>query len=67
MSYDIVLAISGNPIKNGTAIASCSFAGEYQTLNTSVYNKPIIEDIQNKYDERFDDITYYTIGSGTVS
>ena len=30
-----------------------------------VYNKPVIGDIENKYDERFDDITYYTIGSGT--
>ena len=61
MAYDIQTAISGSPIKNGTAIVSTTFTGEYSTLDTSVKNNPIITDIENKYDNRLDDIVYYSI------
>lgn len=59
MAIDIVLAISGQPIKNGTSIVSCSRTGEYSTINTYVNNKPTIDTIDNKYDTRFDDPSYY--------
>lgn len=58
---DIIEAISANDIKNGTLIV-----GVYPTasgvgiLNIYVKNTPIITDIENKYDQRFDDPTYYT-------
>ena len=58
---DIIEAISTNNIKNGTLVV-----GVYPTasgigiLNTYVKNTPIITDIEDKYDERFDDPTYYT-------
>jgi len=60
MANDINKAISANPIKNGATIASCDQLGNTQLLNTYVSNTPTISDIQSKYDERFDDPTYYT-------
>ena len=66
MANDIQAAVSGVVVKNGTAIVSTTFTGEYSTLDTYVKNTPTISDIENKYDDRFDDISYYTIGSGTL-
>ena len=59
MANDITKAISANPLKNGTALVSCTITGEYSSLNTYVQNTPTITDIQSKYDERFDDPAYY--------
>ena len=66
MANDIQAAVSGVVVKNGTAVVSTTFTGQYSTLDTYVKNTPTISDIENKYDNRFDDITYYTIGSGTI-
>lgn len=63
MANDIGLAKLDTPIKHGTlVVATSAVTGSFQFNNLTVYNKPIINDIQSKYDERFDDITYYTIG-----
>lgn len=59
MANDINKAISANVIKNGTSIVSCSRTGEYSVLDTYVKNTPTISDIENKYDNRFDDPAYY--------
>lgn len=66
MANDISKAISANLIKNGTVLVSCTRTGEYSVLNTSVKNTPAITDIENKYDNRFDEITYYTVGNGNI-
>jgi hypothetical protein len=67
MANDIQKSISANPIKNGTSVVSCTFTGEYGTLDTYVSNIPTITDIQDKYDNRFDDPSYYYgIGDGTL-
>lgn len=67
MANDITTAVSSNPIKNGTALVSCTKTGEYSVLNTYVKNTPTISDIQSKYDDRFDDPSYYYgIGNNTV-
>lgn len=66
MANDIQAAISGVVVKNGTSVVTCSWTGEYSTLNTAVLNTPTIADIENKYDNRFEDVTYYTIGSGNI-
>lgn len=65
MANDINKAILANPIKNGTTLVSCTKTGEYSTLESYVKNSPTITDIQNKYDDRFDDPSYY-YGSGGV-
>jgi len=66
MANDINKAITANNIKNGSSVVTCSRTGEYSVLNTSVKNTPTISDIESKYDNRFDDVTYYTIGTSTI-
>jgi hypothetical protein len=44
---------STTTIKNGSVVVSCSVAGEYSTLDTSVSNLPAISDIDDKYGYRF--------------
>lgn len=60
MANDIQAAISGVVVKNGTVVVSTTFTGEYSTLDTYVKNTPTINDIENKYDNRFDDPRYYS-------
>lgn len=59
MANDIQLSISGNIIKNGSVIVSCSPLGTYSSMEDEALNTPVISDIQDKYDERFDDPRYY--------
>jgi hypothetical protein len=66
MANDINKAISANPLKNGTTVVTCLNTGEYSTLDTYVKNTPTISDIEDKYEDRFDDTTYYTIGSSGI-
>jgi hypothetical protein len=67
MSNDIGLSKNDQNIKHGTlVIATSPFTNSFQYQNVNVYNKPVIGDIENKYDNKFDDITYYTIGSGVL-
>jgi|688.fasta_scaffold332109_2 hypothetical protein len=60
MATDIQAAVSGNPVKNGTLIDTCTFTGQYSTLDTYVNNNPTISDIESKYDGRFDEPRYYS-------
>lgn len=69
MANDIEKAIDSNPIKNGTLLVSTKRTGptEEDKLDTYVMNTPTITDIENKYDERFDDPSYYYgIGNETL-
>ena len=60
MANDVMVAISGQLIKNGTLLVSCTRTGEYSVSNTYVKNTPTISDIESKYDTRFDDPRYYS-------
>ena len=65
MANDITLANSGEAIKHGTVvIASSPFTDSFQYQNSNVYNKPVIADIEAKYDNRFDDPSYYFGSNG---
>lgn len=61
MANDISKIITANPIKNGTTVVSCKTTGlsNKDLLNTYVKNTPTITDIESKYDNRFDDPSYY--------
>jgi hypothetical protein len=59
MANDIIVAISGNDIKNGSCIVFTNKLGDSKSLDTYVNNTPAIGDIENKYDNRFDDPSYY--------
>lgn len=63
MANDIQAAVSGNPVKNGSAVVTTTFTGEFSVLDTYVKNTPIISSIENKYDNRLDDIVYYSIAT----
>jgi hypothetical protein len=64
MANDIVLAVSGLPIKNGSTVVTCSAAGEYAVIDTEALLTPVIDTIEDKYTDRFDDPSYY-YGNGT--
>lgn len=67
MAADIIRANSSNPIKNGTLIVTTTFTGYYSKSDLYVKNTPTISDIENKFDDRFDDPSYYYgIGNETV-
>lgn len=69
MANDITKAISENNIKNGTIIVGCPVTGNTTGLknDVSVYTKPNIADIEAKYDDRFDDPSYYYgVGDSTI-
>jgi hypothetical protein len=68
MANDVQKSILANPIKNGTIIVSTQPTGPTakDKINTYVSNKPVIADIEAKYDGRFDDPSYYGGISGTV-
>jgi hypothetical protein len=59
---DIAEAVSANEIKNGTVVVTVYPTGPTASNNNnnSVYNKPVIADIENKYADKFDDLTYYS-------
>lgn len=61
MANDINKAIVSNNIKNGTMVVSCKITGlsNKDIYNAYVKNTPTINDIENKYDNRFDDPAYY--------
>jgi hypothetical protein len=59
MAADITKAKNSNPIKNGTLVTTTSVPGFYSQSDLYVKNTPTISDIQTKYDERFDDPSYY--------
>lgn len=67
MANDITKAISANPLKNGTMLVQCKVTGfsVSDIYDTYVSNLPSITDIQSKYDDRFDNPSYY-YGSNNV-
>lgn len=65
MANDIAKIISSENIKNGTGV-SCYSKTNFIKTNNYISNKPTIEDIQNKYDTRFDDVGYYFLGNNTI-
>lgn len=59
MSNDINLAKHASSIHNGTLITSCSPTGKFSLSYNSSVTRPIISDIESKYDIRFDNPSYY--------
>lgn len=59
MAKDIKKIISGNDIREGTAIVGCPKAvttqAQCKSTESTVTNQPPIEEIETKYKKRFDD------------
>jgi hypothetical protein len=68
MKIDIIRIDNTKGINNTNAVLSTSVTGRSSTLSVRP-NYPgdlTIENIQNKFSEKFDDVTYYTIGINTL-
>lgn len=59
MAADIIRAKTDQNIKNGTLVVTTTFTGYYSKSDVYVNNTPTISDIENKFDNRFDDPSYY--------
>ena len=60
MANDIQKIIVSNDIKNGTIVVSTKPTGPTaKDKNNTYISNPVIADIEAKYDDRFDDPTYY--------
>lgn len=73
MPNDITKAVSANDIRNGSVVCTCPVSGNFITDNSGDQgdgktpdqsrdkkNDPSLAEIQDKFDERFDDVQYYT-------
>lgn len=52
--------------KNATCVAYCQRTGEYSYLNAIYETSISYTGLENKYINRFDDVTYYTIGTSGI-
>ena len=50
--------------KNATTVVYCQNTGEYQNLNATYETSLGYTALENRYTNRFDDVTYYTAGNG---
>lgn len=66
MANDITKSINTNTIKNGTLLVSCTRTGQYSTIDTYVSNIPSLASIESKYNDRFDDPSYYYGNGGLI-
>ena len=67
MSNDIDVAVSNQPIKNGSIVMSTTVTGESTINDLYANNTPVIGDIEDKYDNRFyNGIFVNIIGSGII-
>jgi hypothetical protein len=66
MANDIILAISANEIRNGSVISNCRPNGSFFVRSERAVTKPLISEIESKYDDRFDNPSYYYGGGGGV-
>lgn len=58
----VELAVSGQPIKNGTILVNNTKPNPSatNTIDSYVVNTPVKSSIDTKYDPRFDDPRYYS-------
>lgn len=65
---DITTATNVLAINNKRAICSAMPTGAVakRLIRPNLPVNLTIENIENKYDEKFDDITYYTLGNTTI-
>lgn len=52
--------------KNATCVIFCQRTGEFQKLDSEFETSLSYNFLENKYTNRFDKITYYTLGGQTV-
>lgn len=53
MNNEAAYAKNNQPIKNGTAVVTCTKTGNYSINNLSVTNLPTLDSFQTKWNGRF--------------
>lgn len=52
--------------KTGTIVVSCQRTGTFNTIDPTYEKHITYDDIESLYTSRFDNITYYTIGTNVI-
>ena len=67
-TVDVVTNIvSGNEAqKTGTVVVCCQRTGVFKTINPTYEKNISYNTLESRYTNRFDDVTYYTIGNNTI-
>lgn len=52
--------------KTGTVVTYCQRTGEFNTVDPTYEKSITYNTLESKYGNRFDDVTYYTIGTATI-
>lgn len=59
--------VSGNDNqKTGTTVVYCQRTGTFNTINPTYEKNVTYNTLESSYANRFDDVTYYTIGTSTI-
>jgi hypothetical protein len=67
-TIDVVTNIvSGNESqKTGTVVVSCQNTGTFDTIDPTYEKHITYNTLESLYGDRFDDVTYYTVGTSTI-
>lgn len=59
--------VSGNDYqKTGTVVVFCQRTGTFNTIDPTYEKNVTYNTLESLYGDRFDDVTYYTIGTSTI-
>ncbi len=67
-TVDVVTnVVSGNEAqKTGTVVVCCQRTGTFNTINPTYEKNVTYNTLESRYTNRFDDVTYYTIGTNII-
>ena len=67
-TVDVVTnVVSGNETqKTGTVVVCCQRTGTFNTIDPTYEKNVTYNTLESRYTNRFDDVTYYTIGTNIV-
>jgi hypothetical protein len=59
--------ISGNEVqRTGSIVVYCQRTGEYNTADVTYEKHVTYNGLESLYTDRFDDVTYYTVGTNVI-
>jgi hypothetical protein len=59
--------VSGNDYqKTGTVVVCCQRTGTFNTIDPTYEKNVTYNTLESLYGDRFDDVTYYTIGTSII-
>lgn len=52
--------------KTGTVVVCCQRTGTFNTIDPTYEKHVTYNTLESNYTDRFDDVTYYTVGTSTI-